>query len=150
MSEEIDMGGNVYIVEDNDIVRDMLSEFVSLVCNLEVCGSANSAEQALEELHTSGAELVLVDVSLPTMSGIELVHELSSRLPDLACLVVSGHQETTYVHRAFAAGARGYVVKGNPDDLKEGLEAVLDGGVYISPSTRRRMSADPEPRFARK
>lgn len=143
------MGRKVYIVEDNEIVREMLSEFVTLVCNLDVCGSAPSAEQALEEVHTSGASIVLVDVSLPTMSGIELVQEIASRWPDLACLVVSGHQETTYVNRAFAAGARGYVIKGNPDELKEGLTAVLGGDSFISPSARRRMSAEPDVRFAR-
>lgn len=141
--DRVDMRNRIYIVEDNPIVRDMLNQFLSRVCDLDISGSARTAEQALAEIEASGADIVLIDVALPSMSGIDLVHELSARMPGLPCLMVSGHQETTYFDRAIAAGAQGYVVKGNPDDLQEGVNNVLAGQNYVSPSLRRRMSPLP-------
>lgn len=139
------MRNGIYIVEDNPIVRDMLSQYLSYICELDVRGTAETAEKALAEIETSGADVALIDVSLQSMNGIDLVQELSERLPSLKCIMVSGHQETTYVERALAAGARGYVVKGNPDDLQKGLREVLDGGTYVSPAVRRKMPGLPPP-----
>ena len=142
------MQPRIYIVEDNPIVREMFVEFLTEICGYEVSGTADDGETALEELPGIQPDLVLVDVSLPTMSGIDLVKALQARMPDLPCLMISGHQETTYVTRALAAGALGYVVKGDPDDIPKAVRSALDGAIFISPSVRRRMPGDAWRTFA--
>lgn len=126
------MSSRIYIVEDNDIVREMLSIFVSDLPDLSVCGAAASAEEALSEIPSAKPDLLLVDLSLPQMNGAELIGVARQRWPDLPSLVLSGHGEAAYVERARAAGARGYVLKGNPYELPDAIQCVLQGSEYVS------------------
>jgi DNA-binding NarL/FixJ family response regulator len=84
-------------------------------------------------------DLVLVDVSLPNMSGIELVAMIRQQMPQLRCLMLSGHNELEYVRRALAAGAWGYVTKGNPRVLLEAIQDVLAGETYLSEELRGKL-----------
>jgi DNA-binding NarL/FixJ family response regulator len=70
------------------------------------------------------------------MSGIELVQTLRERYPDMRCLMLSGHREISYVERALASGASGYVLKGDPADLLRGVAVVVEGGTYLSDAIR--------------
>ena len=117
-------------------MREMLRDFIGEELDLEVCGSAASGEEALESLKDADVDLVLVDVSLPKMSGIELVQQLQARRPELRCLMLSGHGESGYVQRSLAAGAKGYIMKGNPYEIPEAITTVLDGGMYLSEQWR--------------
>lgn len=126
------MSTNVYIVEDHDVMREMLEAFVAHEPGLSVCGAAGSAEEALEGMAHCAPGLALVDVSLPAMSGIDLVRSLKNDNLNLRCLMVSGHTEQVYVQDALNAGAQGYVMKGSPARLRSAIQAVLNGEVYIS------------------
>ncbi len=126
------MATQIYIVEDHDVMRNALVDFIEGETSFEITGQAASAEQALEELRESTVDLALVDTRLPEMNGIELVAELKTRQPDLKCMMLSGHDEETYVEKALEAGASGYVVKGNPDEISEAIHQVLEGEVYLS------------------
>ncbi len=75
--------------------------------------------------------MLLVDVSLPQMNGIELVAVLHTMYPELPCLMLSGHHAAHYVTRALEAGAWGYVLKDNPNEIIEGIERVLEGKIYV-------------------
>jgi len=99
--------------------------------DLEVVSIAPTAEAALELLPDLVVDLVLVDVSLPQMSGLELVAILHNQMPQLPCLMFSGHSEIDYVARALAAGARGYVSKSQPEALFAGIKEVLAGKIYL-------------------
>jgi DNA-binding NarL/FixJ family response regulator len=77
-------------------------------------------------------ELALVDVVLPRTSGIELVSMIQQRYPDLPCLMISGRSSGQYVRRSLEAGARGYVLKDDLQDVMNGIRRVLKGGMYIS------------------
>lgn len=131
---------HVFIVEDHPLMRKMMTAYVSDLPDLCVCGTVRTAEEALHELpgHTN---LVLVDIALPGMSGIDLVREVQARWPDLPCLVCSGHDEASYIERALAAGARGYVAKGNPAELADAIQCLLRGDLYLSASLRDRVEA---------
>lgn len=119
-------------------MRQMMTAYVSDLPGLCVCGSVPTAEEALDALPGT-AELVLVDIALPGMSGIDLVVEIQARWPGLPCLVYSGHHEASYVERALSAGARGYVAKGNPAELTDALRCLLRGDRYLGAALRERI-----------
>lgn len=129
----------IYLVEDHSLMRQALQSSVEMLPGLVVCGAAASAEEALVALAAPGgvaADVVLIDMSLPGMSGIELVQKLLARRPALRCLILSGHREPAYVEQALAAGAWGYVLKGYPQDITEAIAEVLDGNQYLSRALR--------------
>ena len=111
-----------------------------------------TAEEALDLLERAAAQqasgqesfpdLMLVDVSLPTMNGITLVAIVHKKYPDLPCLMLSGHDKLTYVRRALSAGARGYVTKDTPLLIVEGISRVLAGEIYLSENLREREELD--------
>ena len=128
------MAIRVFVVEDHPIMRDTLVDYLR-VTKLDVCGVAGSAEEALDGLGDANPDLVLLDLSLPGRSGLDLLTEIQSGACT-PCIVLSGHREESYVGRAFAAGAKGYVLKGQPGDIGDAIRAVLAGGVYLSGSLR--------------
>jgi DNA-binding NarL/FixJ family response regulator len=125
---------NVLLVEDHGMMRDALVEFLAGFPSVRVAGAVATGDEALAHVSTRQPDLVLADVSLPGMSGIELVQEIGQRWPDLPCLMLSGHHASSYVQRSREAGARGYVLKGNPDELESAIDAVAKGGTYFGAS----------------
>lgn len=130
------MQANIYLVEDHPLMLRMTTEFINRMPDLRVCGTAATAQAALTELPTTAVDLVLVDVFLPDMDGIHLVSELRRHRSTLRCLMLSGHQEQSYVQRALAVGARGYIAKGNPLELMDAIRRVLKGEIYLSEALR--------------
>ena len=122
----------IYVVEDHPRMRELLREWIEALPGLSICGTAESAEAALDELPAAQADVVLIDMSLPAMGGIEFVAALRERHPHVRCLILSGHNETRYVERALAAGAQGYLLKGEPAEIEEAIATVLAGGRYLS------------------
>jgi len=125
----------VFIVEDHTLLRTTLRDFLLDEPDLQVVGDAGSAETALEALEGlahCAPDVVLVDVSLPGMSGIEFVKRLARLHPHVACVMLSGHGETDDVEDALAAGARGYVVKGSSDEVPAAIRTVLAGDRHVS------------------
>lgn len=107
---------------------------------LEVCGSAATGEAALQQLATVAADLVLLDLALPAMSGIEVVQALQVRQPALPCLILSGHSQASYIRQALAAGARGYVLKGTPSEILLAIQTVGAGGTYLSAAVQAKLT----------
>ena len=105
---------------------------------MKVMGIVNTAESALQKLMTKEFDLVLVDVSLPKMNGINLVNLIYNQYPNLPCLMLSGHAHTHYVNRAIAVGARGYILKDSRSGIIEGIRRVVNGEIYVSPELRER------------
>ena len=125
----------IYLVEDHVLMRQALQSTVEMLPGLVVGGAADSAEEALAALAAPGGvavDVALIDMSLPDMSGIELIRKLLTLRPALRCLILSGHREPAYVEQALAAGAWGYVLKGYPGDIAEAIAAVLAGNQYLS------------------
>lgn len=135
------MPHHVFIVEDHPLMRKMLSTYVDDLPALCVCGSVRTAEEALDYL-PGQAEIVLVDISLPGMSGIELIEEIRTCWPHLLRLVCSGHDEVSYVQRSLDAGAHGYVAKGSPSELTDALACLQSGETYLSASLRKHVDAE--------
>jgi DNA-binding NarL/FixJ family response regulator len=127
------------VVEDNAILADTLVQFLRDQGQLTVAAVVPTAEAAITQLRQVAVDLVLVDVSLPAMNGIELVAFLRKQYPELPCLMLSGHNESDYVRRALAAGAKGYVIKQDPMAILVAVQRVLVGETYLSEELRRKI-----------
>lgn len=125
----------VLIVDDHPIFRFGLAGIINEQPNLEVCGQADSAPQALHAMRRLNPDLVLLDVSLRGTNGIELIKLMKAEKPDLPMLVISMHDETLYGLRALKAGALGYVMKAEAmQHAVEAIRKVLNGKIYVSPT----------------
>src|SRR5512143_3450886 len=123
---------SVLVIEDHVVFGKALVRLLTEKANINVLGVVRSAEEALEQLPSLNVDLVLIDVSLPSMNGIQLVNEIHNQFPNVLCLMLSGHLTPFYVQRALEAGARGYVLKDDIPGVLEGVERVLEGEIYIS------------------
>ena len=133
------MAARICIVEDHATMIEAYRSIFAMVPDLEVCGSAQTAQEALAALPEARPDLALVDVSLPGASGIDLVEQMQATQPEVKALVISGHHEVVYAERALAAGAQGYLDKrGLSDVLLEAVRSVLNGEIYLSEAVRSR------------
>lgn len=121
-------------------MRQSLRAFIKRQAGLEVCGEANTGEAALEQIAQTQPDLMLIDVALPGMSGLDLLDTLREQHPDLLCLMLSGHGERSHVDHALMAGARGYILKGDTDDLATALRKVIQGEIYLSDLVQDKLS----------
>jgi DNA-binding NarL/FixJ family response regulator len=123
----------VFIVDDHPLVREGLANLINQQSDLTVSGQAEDAAQALAGIGASRAELALIDISLKTASGLELVKDLKLHHPEVALIVLSMHDEMLYAERAIRAGARGYVMKSETSkEVLTAIRRVLQGDVYVS------------------
>ncbi|HEX5838605.1 MAG TPA: response regulator transcription factor [Anaerolineales bacterium] len=127
---------SILVIDDHAAFGKALVRLLSGRANLDVVGVITSGEAALEKLPALDVDLVLVDVSLPRMNGIELVRLIHERFPEKPCMMLSGHLTPFYVQRALEAGARGYVLKEDIPGVLEGIERILKGETYISKALR--------------
>jgi len=123
----------VSIVEDHPILRDVLQEYVGRLPGVEIGQVWPSAEAALEGIDGSEPDLMLIDLFLPVMNGIDLIRELRARRPELRCAILTGHRSSAYVRQALEVGAHGYLLKGDPLEIERGIEAIFAGKRYVSP-----------------
>lgn len=123
---------SILLVEDHEAFANALLNILNKNGNMNVVAVAETAEKALEQLPELQVDLVLVDVSLPKMSGINLVAALREKYPDLPCVMLSGHLSSQYARRALKAGARGYLLKDNPAGILAGIQHIVKGEIYVS------------------
>ncbi|MEQ1841435.1 MAG: response regulator transcription factor, partial [Verrucomicrobiales bacterium] len=117
----------VVIVDDHPIMRLGLTQLLRSSPRVEVCGEAGSVGEALKVIESvSPVDLVVIDISLPDRSGLELIRDLKVMDGKIRSLVVSSHDEKVYAERVIRAGGRGYIMKDRaPVQLIEAVDAVL-------------------------
>jgi DNA-binding NarL/FixJ family response regulator len=123
----------ILLVDDHPLVREWLANLINEQPDLEVCGEANDAPSAFQLIASAGPAVAIVDISLESGSGIELIKNVRANHPEVAMIVLSMHDEVLYAERALRAGARGYIMK--REATKKTLQAirsVLAGKVYVS------------------
>jgi DNA-binding NarL/FixJ family response regulator len=126
------------MVDDHPITRYGLTQLINREADLQVCGDAESAPQALAALKAARPDLVLADLTLPGKSGLEFLKDMQAQYPEIPVLVMSMHDETIYAERVLHAGGRGYIMKNEGGEkILEAIRQVLQGQVYVS----KRMSA---------
>jgi DNA-binding NarL/FixJ family response regulator len=125
----------VLIVDDHPIFRAGLTGLVNLEAELTVCGEAHDAVQAMALLEKLQPDLVLLDMSLPDKSGLELLKDIRAFAPRTPVLIISMHDETLYAERVIKAGGRGYIMKQEgPEKIVQAIRKVLFGGISVSES----------------
>lgn len=120
------------LIEDHPIFADALSQALRERGNITSVHVFDSAEKAMEAMPGLNIDLILVDVSLPKMSGIEFVSLVHKSQPEIPCLVISGHVSRRYALRSVEAGARGYAIKDSVSGIIEGIHHILNGEIYMS------------------
>ncbi|HEX2995713.1 MAG TPA: response regulator transcription factor [Anaerolineales bacterium] len=128
---------SILLVEDHAGFAKALLNMLSQNQQLKVVAVAGDAEEALEKLRTMNVDLVLVDFSLPDMTGVELLERLRYDYPDLRCAILSGHLLPQHARRALATGARGYLIKDDPLGIITGIQHILKGEIYVSEELRQ-------------
>jgi DNA-binding NarL/FixJ family response regulator len=123
----------VLIVDDHAVLREGLAMVINQQPDLVVCSEATDAPSALEMVSAAEPDVVIVDLSLMSGSGLELIKDIKAQRPDLPMVVLSLHDETLYAERAMRAGARGYLMKrASASEVMAALRKVLSGGIYLS------------------
>lgn len=123
----------VLIIDDHVMVREGVAEIVKHEPDLDVCGTASTANEGLEAVNKFRPDLVLVDITLPGKNGIEFIKDARALHPDLRILVMSMHDESLYADRVLRAGGRGYIRKQEGGDkLIDAIRRVLRGEIAVS------------------
>ena len=120
------------IVDDHPLVREGLKSVIRAASNYEVVAEAANGSLALQMVEKHKPDIVLMDISLPDQSGIDLSRQIRERRPKVHIIIVSVHSKTDFIVKAFQAGATGYVVKESaPEKLLQAIETVLAGEYYM-------------------
>lgn len=131
----------VFIVDDHAIVRAGLRRLLADSAGIEVVGEAGSAEEALAALEHCQADVVVLDLALPGMSGLEALPLLRRRCPRMRVLALSMYPEEHYALRVFQAGADGFISKSSVvEELLAALERVASGRKYVSPAGAEKLA----------
>jgi DNA-binding NarL/FixJ family response regulator len=133
-------GFRLFLVDDHPITRLGVSALIGRERNLAISGEADCAPKALELIGRSPPDLAIIDISLRSMNGIELIKNLKAVTPGLPVLVLSTHDETLYAERALRAGAQGYVMKREASEkILDAIHRVLHGEIYLSEAMKEKM-----------
>lgn len=125
----------ILILDDHPVTRYGLRQLINHEADLQVCGDAETASQALAAIKANRPDLVLADITLPGKSGLEFVKDMRAQHPGVPVLVMSMHDENVYAERVLRAGGRGYLMKNEGGEkLLQAIRQVLQGQVYVSPS----------------
>lgn len=133
----------VLIADDHTIVREGLRQMLSEQPNLEVIGEASNGLEVINQVRTKTFDVLLMDMSMPGRSGIELIKQVKSENPKLSILVLSMHKEKQYAVRALKAGALGYLTKETPPEkLLLAIEKVAQGSAYINEEVAKHLAIE--------
>lgn len=128
-------GVSVFIVEDHTIVREGLRALLSLDPNIKIVGEADNGHDAIRLVGACKPVLVLMDLSMPDMNGMEATREIKKRYPEIKIIVLTVHKTEEYIRATLQAGANGYVLKdATHTELKIAISSVVEGKIYLSPS----------------
>ncbi|MCK5011435.1 MAG: response regulator transcription factor [Deltaproteobacteria bacterium] len=130
----------IFIAEDQTIVRDGLRALLSSNPNFEVVGEAEDGRELIRNIEEYNPDLILMDLSMPRMNGMEAIKEVKKLLPDTKILVLTIHKTEEYILPVLKAGADGYVLKNDTQsELMTAIKSVLEGKSYLSPGVSQKV-----------
>lgn len=133
----------IVIADDHTLVREGLRRVIGDVDDIEVIGEASHGGEVLEWVQKGKLDMLLLDLSMPGHTGVELIRRLKDEWPKLPILVLTMHEEEQYAVRSIRAGASGYLTKDSAStELINAIRRVASGRLYISPSVAERLALD--------
>lgn len=130
----------VLIADDHAVVRRGLRQILEAEPDLEVAGEATSGAEVMDALRMQRYDVAVLDITMPGRGGLEVLHEIRQKFPELRVLILSMHPEERYALRVLKAGAAGYLTKESAaDELIIALRKVAAGGKYVSPTLAERL-----------
>lgn len=133
----------VLIADDHAVFRRGLKETLAEAFSAVVFGEASTAQEALDHVRRQSWDVVILDISMPGKSGLDILDELKRLRPKLPILLLSMHPEQQFARRALKAGAAGYLTKdGVPEELKEAIKKIVGGGRYVSATLAEKLAVD--------
>lgn len=131
----------IVLADDHALVREGTRQILSGQSDLTVVGEASRGEDAVRMVLEMRPVVVLMDMRMPGINGIEATRQILAQAPDTKVIIVSAHEDEDYVREALAAGVAGYILKTAPArELVEGVRAVAAGSLVLSPSLSRRLA----------
>jgi two-component system response regulator NreC len=131
------------LVDDHDVVRTGLRSFLETQPGFQVIAEANNGQQALEKAREARPDIVLMDITMPDMDGIEATQQLKTLYPDCQILVLTVHADKQYFMKMLSVGASGYLTKqAAADELVAAIQALAAGHVYLQPALARWLLED--------
>ncbi|MBU2707174.1 response regulator transcription factor [Zooshikella marina] len=125
----------ILLVDDHVLVQEGIRARLSQQSNLDVVAVASDGESALQKIENTAIDVVLMDISMPGMNGIQVLQHIKARYPDLVVLILTMHDNREYLLSALRSGASGYVLKDvSAAELINAIEVVFHGGTYLSRS----------------
>ena len=133
----------VVVADDHVLFRQGMKKLLEEMPDVEVIGEAGDGLELLDLLKELAPDIVLVDISMPNIRGIEATHEIKSRYPHTKVLILTMHKGKEYLYHAISAGVHGYLLKEDSDiELLSAIETVRNGGIYVSQSLSGEMAGD--------
>jgi two-component system invasion response regulator UvrY len=133
----------IFIADDHAIVREGLKQIVAETTDMVVTDEADTGHKVLEKVCENDYDVLVLDITMPGLNGLDALKQLRSQRPDLPVLVLSIHPEEQYAVRVLRAGASGYLTKESaPDELISAIRKVSMGGKYVTPSLAERLASD--------
>lgn len=124
----------VLVADDHTIVRRGIVSLLSLAGGIEVVAEAENGREAVERTFLMGPDVVLMDISMPLLNGLEATEQIKRKRPEVKVLILSAHDNEEYVMQVVRSGANGYLLKNtSADELFSAVRAVHAGGEYFSP-----------------
>ena len=128
----------VLVVDDHTIVRDGICALLSLTPDMEVVGEASNGREALEKLKLLVPDVIVMDIAMPVMGGLEATRVIRDEFPEIKVLVLTQYEDKEYVFPAIEAGALGFIIKtAASSDLATGIRSVYRGDSFLSPSVAK-------------
>jgi two-component system invasion response regulator UvrY len=129
------------IADDHAVVRQGLIQILGNIPEITVAGEAINGQEVLDKVRAEAWDVVILDISMPDCSGLDILKQLKSERPKLPVLVLSMHSEDQYAVRALKAGASGYLTKDSaPDELVKAIRKVVSGGRYVGSCLAERLA----------
>lgn len=139
------MSISVLIVEDHPVVRSGIRMLLTEEGDINVMAEASNGREALTYLETHTPDLLLLDISMPEVNGLEVTQVVREKYPTMPILILTMHEDERYFFQLLRAGATGYIVKGAaPNDLVSAVRAVAAGQAYLYPSLARLLAKEPD------
>jgi DNA-binding NarL/FixJ family response regulator len=137
----------IVVADDHAIVREGIKRILDGQEGIEIAGEATNGHETLDRVRAGGFDILLLDLSMPGKSGIDLIKQVKDESPRLRVLVLTMHEEDQYAVRAIRAGASGYLTKESaPGQLVSAIRRLAEGRLYISPNVAEQIALDVQPR----